>query len=61
MVKFLHVGIEVVRIVAQVIRRHLEKYGTPTRRLKFPAKFVTSCENALYNTGIINFVKPRER
>ena len=24
--------------------------GTPTWRLEFPAKFVTSCENALYLT-----------
>ena len=30
-----------------MICRHLENYGTPTWRLKFPAKFVTSCENAL--------------
>ena len=45
---FLHVGIKVVRIIAQGICRHLDKYGTPTWRLKFPAKFVTPCENALY-------------
>ena len=56
-VTFLHVGIKVVRIVAQVICRHLEKYGTPTWRLKFPAKFVTSCENALFIRWINHTLK----